>query len=765
MSESDRSFSPFAGRAARWATLTGLVLAIVVAMVVAGPAGAARPAIFKVGAAAVNINPDSPQYPGGYDYKAGPFKEVNDPLEVRAFVVGQGRKAAVLVSADSTGWFSAYQGPVFEPYGIDPTRQKIADRLNNRGYSITAENVIINSTHSHSTPTLVGIWGTVDWQYLKKVSTSAVEAATRAADRARRSELWAGTGSVRSLVWQNGQGTNHPDGYEADNVLPVLWARDPKTGATNALYANIPNHPDQFRASSHMKFSADVPGYVRKVLDRRNGGTSVIAAGTLGRQEPPGSVNDYSEVIPQAEFDINQVQQTMADATPVTRGGIAAAQRRFTTEADNEDLLTLINGFFGGGSCIDEFEYCTIPRSRAPEYFSPAGGGNPATVTASTHAIRIGDVLIASNPGEAFPEVNRAIRESIHGPRQIHMLGLTDMLGYYYRRSDYNDQQIGSSNFNTYNVGPDLGQDNAEAAVLAASELGYPTDPPTVAAQYDPDVAKRPGVQWYPNRTESANPTVNIYGATARSQDTKTPAPATIEWDFGDGTTGTTADEERFDHTFPGPGTYEVTATVQGEHEIDHVIRTRTWTDTITIDPPLKASARVVVRGWDATVRASARGGSGKAVAARWTCPGGKKVAGLTVTCPGKAAGKATVRVTDGAGNVATTKLKIPAAARLQPGQPRYGNIKLRRGQAKTVKVPVRNIGGVTATGVKVCANSSRVARPSRRCTGIGAIRAGRTRAARLKLRGRRPGSATVKLTITSANAGRASARVKVRVR
>src|SRR5690606_25972403 len=65
-----------------------------------GPAAqAADPAIFKAGAAASNINPDTPQYIGGYGFKGGPTMDVNDDLEVRAFVVGKGSKAAVFVSA------------------------------------------------------------------------------------------------------------------------------------------------------------------------------------------------------------------------------------------------------------------------------------------------------------------------------------------------------------------------------------------------------------------------------------------------------------------------------------------------------------------------------------------------------------------------------------------------------------------------------------------------------------------------------------------
>ena len=42
----------------------------------------------------------------------------------------------------------------------------------------------------------------------------------------------------------------------------------------------------------------------------------------------------------------------------------------------------------------------------------------------------------------------------------------------------------------------------------------------------------------------------------------------------------TSDNQDRFDHTFPGPGSYEVTATITGTNA-----KTRSWTDTIVINP------------------------------------------------------------------------------------------------------------------------------------------------------------------------------------
>ena len=96
-------------------------------LVWAGTASAADPAVFDVGAASVNINPDTPQYISGYGYKGGPTTDVHDPLEVRAFVVSNGTDAAAFVVADLTGWFSAYQG------NLEPLRHHPRPRGRGRG--------------------------------------------------------------------------------------------------------------------------------------------------------------------------------------------------------------------------------------------------------------------------------------------------------------------------------------------------------------------------------------------------------------------------------------------------------------------------------------------------------------------------------------------------------------------------------------------------------------------------------------------------------
>ena len=737
-----------------------MAAALVALLAFSASADAADPAVFDVGAASVNINPDTPQYISGYGYKGGPTTSVHDPLEVRAFVVSNGTDAAAFVVADLTGWFSAYQGNL-EPYGITHVREAAAAELEDDGLTADRGSVIVSSTHTHAAPVVTGIWGLTDQAYMEKVSNAAVEAVDEAAADMKPSEIWTANGNIRSFIWQNGQGTNHPDGFSVDEQLPIMWARDPDTGATNALYANVPNHPDEFNGTDHMQFSADWPGYARAALDDLNGGTSVIAAGTLGRQEPPGDVDDYSEVIPQGEFVVNAIQLAMAQATPLTDDTVAGTESYMDTLADNDDLLLGISLWRPpSGACIDAFEICTIPRSSTAPYFDDSNNH----VGTYVPSVRIGDVLYSTNPGEAFPEVNWAIADSVSDARSANVVGMAgDMLGYYYQRADYTDQEFGSSDFERFNVGPDLAQDNADLGTANAAALGFATSPTaTVFAPHDASVEDKPGIQFYPDQVESSDPTINFYGSSGKSQDGAVTVVGDIEWDFGDGTTGSTASKDRFDHTFPGPGTYDVTATVTGSNA-----KTRSWSQTIVIDEPLEANAELTYRSNKrASLQVEGEGGQGTLVSARWTCQDGSEVSGISVECPGKGSGPAEVTVADGAGNTATTEVQVVKAPKLVISKLSAPK-KAKAGKSARIKVGVDSTGGAVATGAKVCLSVKGKASVDPECTKLGDLEPGDTSksSSKLKLKKGAKGKLKIEATVTSKDAADATTSVKTKVK
>jgi hypothetical protein len=625
--------------------LATVVVAVVGVLALPVGAHAATPAHFQVGTSVVDVTPTKPQYLGGYDHMDTPTADAHDPLQVRAFFVAHGHQAVGFVAVDTQGWFAGYQEG---PYGARDAAKQAAGWLRTHGYDVGTGNLIFSSSHSHAAPTIMGIWGPTDPRYLKQIHDAAVTALEQAASNTHTAELWTATGSISSLIAQNVEGTDHFDGWGIDDKTPVLWARKPGTGATLGLYANVPVHPDQFRGSKYRQMSADYPGYVRKALDDQLGGTSVIAEGTLGRQEAMGGIDDYSEVQRQGHFITNAIERALARAKPITDPTLAGAESYITVPAHNAALLALLYLNVQSFQCSEELGACTIDRAVKPPYLA----GNVIGTWVTT--LRIGSHVWSSEPGEAFPEVSDAIRGSIRGASGVNVVGMSqDQLGYFYPPEDYPASEINPSDFILFNVSPALADQTVAAAAENANQIGFRGVPqhPT-ADDENPHAYLEPGTQFWPGVVESADPTVELLGDAKASQSPTAPGQpphtvSAITWDFGDGTTGTSATDDRITHTFPGPGAYTVTSTVHDEQG-----QVRTWSQTVRIDPTPAATVGVVRHAGFSALTAGVSGGDGHAIAAHWSFSDGTSADGLRVIH--HRPGTATVTVVDGAGDTAT---------------------------------------------------------------------------------------------------------------
>ena len=624
--------------------LRSAALAVLALAATAAPAAAQHVPVFDVGTAVVDITPtpEQPQYLGGYGNMDTPTANHHDPLEVRAFFVGHGSHAVEFAIVDSQGWFAGYQEGAF---GVTDARQAAATELAGMGYDVGPGNLIVSSTHSHAAPTIMGVWGPTDPAYLKEVHDATVRALVQAAQHTHPAQLWTGEGDISDIIVHNYDGTDSFDGWGFDPSTPVLWARNPRTGATEGLYTNIPVHPDQFNGAGNNEMSADWPGYVRTHLGALLGGTAVVADGTLGRQETIGSIDDYSEVEKQGAFLTNAVLRGMTNARPITSAKLAGAEQYIAVPAHNAALLALLAANAAGPSCDNPTGTCTIDRSLLPPYLTGNVIGTWVT------SLRIGDELWVSEPGEAFDDVSRTIRASIAGPRAVHVVGMAqDQLGYYYPPEDYPQSELNPSDFILFNVSPALADANVDAAALDATRVGFQGTPahPQMDVR-DPNAFFEAGTQFYPSVVESADPARQFLvkagpsnAPVAPGQPEHTATHAIV--DFGDGspTYQTTDREERVSHTFPGPGSYTVTSKTTDESGAE-----RTYHATIVVDPPPSA----VVDQADGWAQASIAGGDGHAIAAHWAFADGSSADGLRIRPAGRSG---TVTVVDGAGDTAT---------------------------------------------------------------------------------------------------------------
>jgi hypothetical protein len=654
------------------------------------PAAKSDKGLFRVGTAVEDISPTTPMADGGYSSNYIVTGGVHDPLQVRAFFIGHGNKAVTLVSLDSQGWFAAYQAPNVGDGAVD-ARNDAAAALASKGYDVNPSDIVVSATHDHAAPTIQGIWGHTDPAYLHKVKQAAVKAVVDAEANAQDAELYSATGNIRGLLSQV-QGTDQMAGFAVDDQMPILWAKQPGTGATIGMYADVPVHVDEYDPTrpGNNQFSADYPGYVRDQIAKNFGGTSVIAAGTLGRQESIGAAGDWNEVTEQGKFIYNQLTRALTHAHRITDTTLAANTQSFSTAAENQGLLAAMSCNHVGGpiGCpgpltepaanngMGTWDWravggiFTINRSLSAPFFN-LNGGAPTIGTTATVA-RIGDQLFATAPGEAFPEVTAAIQREFSnsdGIRDTHIVDhASDQLGYYWdqRAGVYPSAQLAQSDFSRFNVGSHLAQDNVNAIFAAGQALGLNPTMQNPFAQIDnPNAFSQPGVQFYADQNETSNPTLSFYGTAKKAQQSgaastsigstaATQNDGKISWDFGDGTTDVQPISSRFTHTFAGPGSYRVQASIT-----DNLGNTYRWVQTVKIDPPLSVSVDQSTDKNNVVLTADAVGGERfDVLAAHWTFSDGSTADGNSVTPPAGAT-STTVTIVDGAGNTATASVAI----------------------------------------------------------------------------------------------------------
>jgi hypothetical protein len=545
-----------------------------------------RPAVFKVGTAVFDITPppDHPQYLGGFGQMDAPTNKVHDPLQVRAFAVYNGKKLLEFAIVDTQGWFAGYQEG---PYGVTDARQEAATWLSRHGFKGTTQaDLIVSSTHSHAAPTIMGIWGPTDVDYLKMVHRQTVRALEYAATHMKPAELWTASADTSDINGTNVSQTDIYDGYDVDADTPILWARNPRTHKTVGMYVNVPVHADVACGSCDNQMGADHIGVARNLLARQLGGTAVVAMGTLGRQESIVQVGRFDYSLDVGRTVTDDVLRALRHARPIMSTRLASAEEYALVPLTNPLLagLSYVN-LVAPYTCVPEVA-CSIDRSLLPPYVV-----GPAIGTWFT-GFRIGDVAYLTEPGEAFPEVSKAIRDGIDGASAVHLVGMAqDQIGYYFPPEETPATTVtNDSDHLQYNSSLTLADVNVQSAATVADALGFPAEfvHPT-PMQRDPDARSKPGVQFFAVAPGLSGLRIVVASAVNPASDG---APldthgkrGAIRFSWGDGTRsygGSTSGEGRgrAEHTYDEPGTYTITGTV-----VDDQGRTRTYKQRIRVSP------------------------------------------------------------------------------------------------------------------------------------------------------------------------------------
>jgi len=408
---------------------------------------------YCVGASKREITPTSPVYLGGYGF--GPVRRsagVASPIYARAIAISRGQRTVVFCAIDTQGHFLAYQGDD-APYGSADIRRRVS-----KDAGIPERAIIIASTHDHSGPDDIGVWGGVSPEYLNFVADQTVAAIESALRDERLASLYSGeidTGSfhlLRSIL----------AGYPLDTKLRVLFAK----GSDGAPFATLINFSAHVTAlgKDNTLISPDWPAAAVGAVEKANpDSTALVMVASVGRTQPdlkaigargPSAAESYGATVARLAL------QAEADAVKVD-GPIATTETILEEPADNPVLAGLmINGRAG----VDR-----VMRSDREPYMAD---GKIRTVVG---AVRIGTLFFAAVPGESFPETQITMEARVAAQGHYLFSLAEDQLGY-----DPPPYEVGMIEFvspldeGLFIINPHFGTDVTRTLLAQARELGFP---------------------------------------------------------------------------------------------------------------------------------------------------------------------------------------------------------------------------------------------------------------------------------------------------
>ncbi|MBL7874639.1 MAG: alkaline ceramidase [Cyclobacteriaceae bacterium] len=375
-----------------------------------------KPAL-QVGVAAAPINPPLGAFIAG-DKQNRKFTAIHDSLYAKAVVFTNENEKLALITLDCIG--------LLYP-DVLRIRQKAAELC-----GFPEDRIIVTSTHTHSGPDVVGIWGSdyqhsgIDSSYMSfLINTSAaqIQAAweNREAVTASTAETTFGEPWVQNICNE-----------EIDRTVSILQLLN-KQGKAIATLTNFACHPT-FMDAGFSEISADyIHGYYQE-MKKKTGGEALFLQGAIGGWvQPVDGAGTFDKAFNRGRELADAVLSALPNATPLRSTAISFRKKQIRLPVENEAWKQL--------AAIG-----TIQRQIQD------------SVQTEVTWFTIGDAQFVTHPGETAPFYGLETKKLMgNGPRFVLGLG-NDALGYIIKPSFFTDKNIPHSEYLTgMSVGKETG--------------------------------------------------------------------------------------------------------------------------------------------------------------------------------------------------------------------------------------------------------------------------------------------------------------------
>ncbi len=434
------------------------------------------------GSAKVDITPPLSIPYLGYVPRQGKFRGVHDPLFARALVLNNDEMKLAIISADSLGYGNDILGP-----GRNFTaevREKINDRTD-----IEPDNIMLASIHAHSAPETLGITRLSDvpeavpWlEVLMDQLASAVEIAS---SNMTPAQLKLGTGFAKEIGHNRRvRGLSIDDQTARGFVDPqvgVLMCEVLESGESFVV-ANFACHPVTVQVQPLV--SADYPGVATDLVERTVDGCQncLFLQGAAGNINPMlEDTRDFADVRRYGMILAGEVLKIIGslrspetstmepklaaksevlhlpvrdlpDPVPIKEGYEKALKDAENAETDEERFKTLRTAGQHRES-LDLIERGTDP------------------VPGEVQVMRIGDLAVASTPGEMFVQLGLEIKRRSAAPHTFVVELANGWVGYLLNPGGFAEGGYEASPGPWTKVSEDAGQMLVDKAVELIEDL------------------------------------------------------------------------------------------------------------------------------------------------------------------------------------------------------------------------------------------------------------------------------------------------------
>ena len=328
----------------------------------------------------------------GAPYTRGPAQGVHDAIYARSFAIEGNGGGIVMSIVDLPGMGNRISRDV---------RKKVAEMT-----GLDESQVLVGSTHSHSAPDLMGLWGGVPGDYRGWLIDQIAMSMTAAWEGRQPGELKVATGKAPA---NNRRGWGFTD--DDMTILDAFDLAQNRIGTVVVFAA----HPVVLGEDNKL-ISCDYPGYMVQSLEDALGAPVALFNGTLGDATPKVPDGQYADDFARAEAYGTLLADIAADvlgtSTTVDEPQLVFSHVAWEQSVDN--ALFKIAAALG----ILQFDFEMM--------------GLDQKVTTQSTYFRLGtQVQGVAFPGESLTRNGLSIKEVMTAPHKIILGNTGDALGYF----------------------------------------------------------------------------------------------------------------------------------------------------------------------------------------------------------------------------------------------------------------------------------------------------------------------------------------------